>query len=364
MKVSADATWQPHYSQSFAFGEPRVSGRIRHAPEDFRVDEITPVVPDGAGEHLLLQVRKRNTNTDWLAGRLAAALGVHRREASFAGRKDRHAVTTQWFSVRVVGAEPPDWQNALPPEVEILQAHRHGRKLRRGALTGNRFVIVIRDLAGEVATLAARVAHIRSEGVPNYFGEQRFGKGGANLVNARAMFTGRRRGVPRGKREMILSAARAQIFNAVLARRVAEASWNSLLDGEVAALAGSNSVFVVEEPDENLRERVIRHDIHPTGPLWGKGALLSRGPVRDLESEVAGQWQTLAQGLEAAGLRQARRALRISVHDLEMELTDDTAELSFSLAPGCYATAVLRELLAYHDAAQQSGARSRSDDRD
>lgn len=350
MSDGAGAARQPHAALSFAFGEPRASGCIRSAPEDFRVDEITPVIPDGAGEHLLLQVRKRNTNTDWLAGRLASALGVHRREASYAGRKDRHAVTSQWFSVRVPGEEPPDWQQALPPEAELLQVHRHGRKLRRGTLSGNRFVIVVRDLAGEVETLAARVAHVRSEGVPNYFGEQRFGRGGANLESARAMFAGQARRMPRSRREMLLSAARAQIFNAVLTRRVADASWNALQAGDVAALAGSHSVFEVEEPDELLRERVMAHDIHPTGPLWGKGPPTSKAAVRDLETEVAGQFRTLAEGLEAAGLRHARRALRVSVPDLEIEVSEATAKLRFSLAPGSYATAVLRELLVYHDA--------------
>ena len=179
---TADAR-QP-FGLSYAFGEPRISGRIRTRCEDFKVDEITAVSPDDEGEHLLLQLRKVGINTDWLAARLAEAFGVSRREVSYAGRKDRHAVTTQWFSVRQTDARPDGWQTRLPENVDVLAVHRHRRKLRRGALAGNRFVIVVRDLDGEVESLPARVEHIKAEGVPNYFGEQRFGHQLGNLASA------------------------------------------------------------------------------------------------------------------------------------------------------------------------------------
>lgn len=338
----------------FAFGEPRVSGCIRLRPEDFRVDELAAVTPDGDGEHLLLQIRKCNTNTDWAAGRLAQALGVPRRDVSYAGRKDRHALTTQWFSVRLPAGEPADWREQLPAELEVMTARRHRRKLRRGALAGNRFVIVLRNLEGEIDSIESRARHIRSEGVPNYFGEQRFGHGGGNLDAAAAMFARSRRRVKRDRRAMLISAARSHIFNEVLTRRVADASWNQLLAGDVAGLAGSHSVFAVAEVDETLRTRVAGHDVHPTGPLWGQGDSMTSGVVSDLEAHVAARNQALAEGLEKAGVAQARRSLRLSVPDLEVDLDGNSAELRFSLVPGGYATVVLRELIKYEDASRRA----------
>lgn len=335
---------------SYAFGEPAISGRIRSHPEDFKVDEISAVTPDGEGEHMLLLVRKTGANTDWVAARLAEAFDASRRDVSYAGRKDRHAITTQWFSVLQTAQEAADWQTRLPHNIEILESHRHRRKLRRGTLAGNRFAIVLRDLAGDVATLESRVHHIKAEGVPNYFGEQRFGRDGSNLAAAQQMFSGKRARLPRNRREMLLSAARSYIFNAVLARRVADATWNQLVTGDVAGLAGSQSIFKVDDIDETLRLRAASHDIHPTGPLWGRGLPASTGAILELETQLAERHKELARGLEKAGLAQSRRPLRLSVPDLQIEFADDAAELRFTLQPGSYATVVLRELLNYDDA--------------
>lgn len=339
------SAWDSLLAQSYAFGEPCVAGRIRSRVEDFQVDEISSVTPDGEGEHLLVHIRKSGANTDWVAGQLARALGIERRDVGYAGRKDRHAVTTQWFSARLPGVEPSGWQQQLPPGVAVLASERHRRKLRVGSLRGNRFKIVIRDLDGETETLAARAQHVAAEGVPNYFGTQRFGRGGSNLSAARAMFAEPRRRIARGRRGLLLSAARAYIFNAVLARRVADASWNCLLTGDVAGLAGSHSVFAVPEVDDTLRQRILRQDIHPTGPLWGRGDLMSRAAVRELELAMAGRDQEFAAGLEAAGLEQARRPLRLIVEDLALQVSGDVARISFALTAGGYATAVLRELV-------------------
>lgn len=340
---------------NYAFGEPRASGTIRGRCEDFQVDEIPAVTADGEGEHLLLHVRKTGANTEWVAARLAESLGVARREISFAGRKDRHAICTQWFSARVVGEVPAGWQDSLPGDVEVLSANRHRRKLRRGTLAGNRFTIVVRDLAGEVETLTSRIAHVRAEGVPNFFGEQRFGRGGSNLVGARRYFQQPRARLPRARREMFLSAARAQVFNALLAQRMADASWNQLLPGEMAMLDGSRSVFSVADVDPTLRSRCASLDIHPSGPLWGRGVAASKSTALQLEQAVATRYSELTRGLEAAGLEHARRALRVAVRDLEADMADGILTLRFSLAPGSYATAVLREILNYQVAPVAAG---------
>lgn len=327
-----------------AHGPPGASGRLRAVPEDFQVRELMNYTLDGVGEHVWLWVRKRGANTDWVARRLAKQAGVAPGAVSYAGLKDRRAVTEQWFSVHLPGQADPDW--ATDPDFTVLNAVRHSRKLRRGALSGNAFRITIRDLDGDPAELAARLERVAATGVPNYFGEQRFGREAGNLERAEAMLSGREKVRDRHQRGLYLSAARSALFNAVLARRVSERSWNGALPGEVLMLAGSHSIFTVTEVDETIRQRITAFDLHPTGPLWGAGELHSGGPVRELEEAVAATLPAFRDGLAAAGLEQERRALRLMVEDARLEFAKArTAVLDFRLTAGAYATTVLRELV-------------------
>ncbi|MDQ2694761.1 MAG: tRNA pseudouridine(13) synthase TruD [Pseudomonadota bacterium] len=329
---------------AYAFGRPAVGGVLRAAVEDFQVMENLGFAPDGDGEHVFLRVRKRGANTDWVARRLAAFAGVTPMAVGYAGLKDRQAVAEQWFSVHLpAGAR--DWPACREADFEVLEAVRHSRKLRRGALRGNAFRIVIRGLDGPREDLERRLARLGAMGAPNYFGDQRFGREGGNLAAAEAMLAGQRIR-DRHRRGLYLSAARAHLFNQVLSRRVAEGTWNTLLDGEVLMLEGSHSVFAAVA-DDTLRQRVADQDLHPTGPLWGSGELLSGGTVRALEQAVADAWPVLSRGLAEAGLRQERRALRVRVQALAWEdIGADAGAVSFQLPAGAYATAVLRELVA------------------
>jgi tRNA pseudouridine13 synthase len=329
-----------------AIGQPVASGRIRAIPEDFQVDEILGFEPDGQGEHFMLHVRKRNANTDWVAKQLAEFCWVKPGEVSYAGLKDRYAVTTQWFSVRLPKGPEPVWASLENPEFEILQATRHSRKLRRGALKGNRFALTVRELEGDSAALEQRLGQVAQSGVPNYFGPQRFGREDGNLAQARAMFAGEQKVQDRHKRGIYLSAARAFLFNSVLSRRVAEHTWNQALAGDVMQLDGSHSVFKIEQPDEEILRRVAEGDIHPTGPMWGRGELPSRDQVAALESETVSAYPELLRGLEQAGMDQERRALRLPLKDLRWELPEPgLLKLSFNLPAGAYATSALREIL-------------------
>lgn len=328
----------------FAFGRPVATGRLRSVPEDFRVDEELGFEPDGSGEHLLLQVRKRNTNTEWLARQIARIAGVRPRDVSYAGLKDRHAVTSQWFSIHLPGREDPDWSELGSDDVHLLRAARHGRKLRRGALELNRFTITVRELKGDSEELGERLAAIAARGVPNYFGAQRFGRGYANLDRARALFEGARER-DRHKRGLYLSAARSFLFNEVLSRRVEEGCWDALLPGECAMLAGSRSFFVASAPDADLAARLASGDIHPSGPLWGRGELPSRDAAAELERSVVGEYPLFTEGLERAGLEQERRPLRLVPAGFEWTLEENTLELRFTLPAGAFATSVLRELV-------------------
>ena len=310
-----------------------------------------PHTPCGSGEHLWLQVRKRGFNTEQVAKELARAAGLKRRDVSYAGLKDRHAITTQWFSLHLPGRADPALAG-LPDGIEILTAIRHNRKLKTGALGGNCFTITLRDCQGEQSAVAARIERMRHQGVPNYFGEQRFGRDGANLGHARALFAGTESGGDRHRRGLYLSAARSFLFNEVLAARVRDGSWHKILPGEACMLAGSRSFFVADVVDETIERRLAEHDIHPSGPLWGRGELPSRAAARELEMQIVTPYSGFAQGLSAAGLEQERRALRLMPRELTAEALDTTTwQLRFCLPAGCYATAVVRELADYsvHD---------------
>ena len=336
-----------------AHGASVLTARIRVSAEDFFVEELPAFEASGAGEHLLLTIEKRGMNTAFAAKRIAAWAGVDESAIGQAGMKDRHAVTRQRFTVWLPKKVAPDFDALQSDDLRVLDHAWHARKLPRGALAGNRFVLVLREVEGQRDAIDARLQAIATQGVPNYFGEQRFGRGGNNVQQAVAMFAGRR--VKREERSMLLSAARSELFNRVLAARVEAGIWNSALDGEVWMLDGSRSVFGPEALTDALQARLDGFDIHPTGPLWGEGELRSDGIAREvelgaLEGDTASRLRT---GLERAGLKQERRALRLQPSELRWQWLDDAAlELRFALPPGCYATTVLRELGDITDAAE------------
>lgn len=331
--------------QAHAFGEAVLSARIRSVPEDFVVEEIDAFEASGAGEHLLLTVEKRGMNTAFAAKRIAAWAGVAESAIGYAGLKDRHALTRQRFSVWIPKKIAPDTTALQSEELRVLDAQWHARKLPRGALAGNRFELTLREVQGEVVAIEARLRTIGERGVPNYFGEQRFGRGGDNVSKALSMFAGRR--VQREERGYLLSAARSELFNRVLAVRVREDCWDRGLDGEVWMLDGSRSVFGPEPWNDALAERLARFDIHPSGPLWGRGELRTQVDARALELAALDDehLRALCEGLEHAGLNQERRALRLRPDGLDFAwIEPDVLRLRFALPAGCYATTVLAEL--------------------
>lgn len=327
----------------FAHGGPPITGRIRAEPGDFRVDEELGFEPSGAGEHAFLFVEKIDANTEWVAKRIAEKAGVAPMAVGYAGLKDRHAITRQSFSVHLAGRPDPDWSALAIPGVRVLAASRHEKKLKRGVHRGNRFRIRVRDVDGERGAVERRLALIRERGVPNYFGEQRFGREAGNIAQARAYFAGMR--MRRHEIGLALSAARSLLFNAVLATRVADGSWDSALDGEVWMLAGTHSIFGPEPWSVELARRLAAFDIDPTGPMIGAGELRTTGVVRAIEEGAIAPYRDLADGLANAGLGQQRRALRLRVEDLAHEWEGDGAlVVEFRLPAGSFATVVLREL--------------------
>ena len=337
-----------------AHGASVLSARMRMRNEDFRVEEIDAFEASGSGEHLLLTIEKRGMNTAFAAKRIATWAGIADMGVSHAGLKDRHAVTRQRFSVHLPKKIAPDTAALASDELRVLKAEWHARKLPRGALAGNHFELLLRDADGAREAIDARLHAIAVRGVPNYFGEQRFGRDGDNVAQALAMFAGRR--VRREQRGMLLSAARSHLFNRVLAARVEAGSWDRALDGEVWMLDGSRSVFGPEPLDDALQARLEAFDIHPTGPLWGAGALRTRHEARALEEDSLADVVSmkLRAGLEGEGLKQERRALRLRPADLSWEWIGEGLRLRFALPPGSYATVVLREIGDITDASERA----------
>lgn len=307
----------PYFDLDFprSLERPTTEAGFRVRCRDFQVDERAGFEPSGEGEHLLLQVRKENENTRWLAKLLAEHYGVEESAVGYCGLKDRRALTRQWFSIHLPGQADTGPMPA-GPGFKVLAAARHSRKLRPGMHEGNDFVICLRGLGGDSDAIEQRLALIRDRGVPNYFGEQRFGIDGGNLAEverivarSRPRFKGRRGG-------LYLSAARSWLFNLVLADRVREGTWNSCLEGEP----------------------------RPEGPLWGRGRSAAAGAVADYESALLQPWRAWCDALEHSGLGQERRSLVLVPEGLRWQWLGQDVELAFGLPPGTYATALLREV--------------------
>jgi tRNA pseudouridine13 synthase len=344
-----------------AHGPALVQALLRAEPADFVVEESLSFTPDDQGSHWLVQVRKTDANTEWVARQLARIADVPVRDIGYAGLKDRHAVATQWFSLPLGERPAPDWSALTDAGIEVLCCRRHGRKLRRGAIAWNSFVLRLRDLAGDLPGLEGRLQVIARQGVPNYFGPQRFGRGGANLAAADALLGGhagaRGRRLSRHQRGLLLSAARSALFNQVLARRVAEGSWNQALPGERLALAGSHSHFRSDSIDDSIVARLADGDISPTGPLCGAGDSAPGGMAAELEAETLAPWSDWIAGLACAGLTAERRALILRPAEFSWRTeADDGLTLRFRLPAGGYATSVLRELADWREPGGEIGA--------
>ena len=326
-----------------AYGGPSGTGNIKTEPDDFIVEEILSFEPEGNGEHVFLHIEKIGENTEYVARLLARHAGVRQRDIGYAGLKDRHGRTRQWFSVWLPGKADPDWSPLETGNLKILHSIRHPRKLKRGVLSGNRFGLRIRNWQGDRDRAEQQLQQIQNQGFPNYFGEQRFGHQGRNIDKALAMFGGVR--VKPEQRSIYLSAARSYLFNLVLAERVQQQTWLRVLPGDVCKLQGSNSQFVAETPEPTLQQRMAGGDIHATAALWGKGLNPAGGEVAVLENAVIAEQPAMAAGLLKAGLELDRRALRVIPENLSWQWTNEYLLLDFGLPAGSYATALLREVI-------------------
>jgi len=349
MSESADlslVSWPPNWC--YINGMPTAAGEYRQRPEDFQVEEQFDFTPEGHGEHWWLWLEKRGLTTPDLARLLARVVDIPVRDVGFSGLKDRDAVTRQWFSLALPGREPPPgWEAGLMERgVRCLEAARHPRKLKRGVHRANRFRLRIEGEAIVSPATRERWDRLITDGVPNYFGPQRFGPEGRNLHRARQLLVRgwRKRQDPQG---LLLSTARSYLFNAMLSARVADGTWCVPQPGDVLNLEGTASRFVAAEVDDALLARAEAGDLHPTGPLWGSGRLESEGMIVERETAIATGFPELSDGLVRAEVRQNRRALRLRLKDAAWETQGEAVWLSFTLPRGAFATSVLRELFRH-----------------
>ncbi|WP_396587260.1 tRNA pseudouridine(13) synthase TruD [Bermanella sp. R86510] len=318
--------------------------QFRTQDEDFDVTEISDRKLKDTGPHLYLFIEKKGANTQWLARQLANHAKIDLKDIGYAGLKDRHAVTRQWFSIPAEKRIPDVSTLFNKDEFRLLSQGFYGVKLKRGNLGGNRFSITLRQVEGNQDEINNRLSLIRDQGVPNYFGEQRFGRNYDNIVQGEALIVSGKRPRNRQKASMYLSAVRSFLFNEMLAQRVREQTWTSPLKGEVFGFKGSLRGFKQENTSAE-KQRWRDQIIHPTCALWGKGESLSELELQNLEEDIAETYPTLSQGIAKQGLKQERRITRLLVPDLSWQWQNDqTLTLTFSLGSGYFATSILREL--------------------
>jgi tRNA pseudouridine13 synthase len=306
-----------------AYPASGASATLKVHNEDFVVTELPLQLPSGAGEHIWVDVEKNGANTVYVAQQLALAAGVNEWDVGYAGLKDRYAITRQWFSIYLPKGDTPDLTQLQHPEFKVLSQSRHVKKLRPGDLQGNRFRIVLREVSGDRAAVETNLQAVAAQGVPNYFGAQRFGHDGGNVEQGRAMLAREIRVRNPKKKGIYLSAVRSFVFNEVLALRIQQGRWGQTLPGDVMTDAGQ-----------------------PTGPLWGRGRVSTTDDAQALENGVAERHATLCSGMEYAGLDQERRALVAKPADMSWEWPQaDQLVITFSLPAGTYATTVLGEIL-------------------
>ena len=318
------------------FGHPATSGVIRCDPADFIVSEILPFPLSGAGEHQYLKIKKAGQNTQWVARQLAKHFHLPFRSVGYAGLKDRHAITEQWFSLHLAGKPDPDLSEIQIEGVEIVDSSRHSRKLRRGMLEGNRFRITLKNLSGDLDDLRTRLNKLKFSSIPNYFGAQRFGKQAGNLDLLNIPDDGLSPG--REARSFGLSALRSALFNGYLAERIEEDTWNKNLPGEIVY----DEFGGVYRHVDAVADGVTSYQ--STGLLWGCGENQATGLALDRETEYFGRFPEVTALLLAYEVRMIRRPLSIWLPDLDWSLSGNTLEVTFTLRRGMFATVVLREI--------------------
>lgn len=321
---------------------PKQTALLKAECADFVVKEQLGYDMSGDGEFVAVKVRKTDCNTSFVGEQLAKFAGISARNMSYAGLKDRKAVTEQWFSLQMPGQPTPDFSQFSLEGVEILNVTRHQRKIRIGSLQGNHFEILLRN-AEETDELKVRLDFLAKNGFPNYFTEQRFGRDGNNLTQALRWANGEIKIKDRNKRSFYLSAARSEMFNLIVSKRMELNLTQQILVGDVLQLNGSHSWFVVDESEDlaQLQQRLAQQDVLLTAPLIGE----EEKSAVDFEHEIFAQHQALFALMRQERMKAARRPILMHPQYFQWQFEPNGLRLQFALPAGSYATALIRELV-------------------
>ena len=330
----------------YAYGGPIISGNFKTCVDDFWVTEQLGFEPCGEGEHVYCYIEKQSVNTEQVASRLAIHASVPRKQVNYAGLKDKQGITKQWFSVHMPGKVTPDFSEINGDNIKVLLQKRHLKKLQRGVLTGNQFQVRLRNINGDISLLEQRLKVLK-QGFPNYFGAQRFGYQGQNLEKAKGLFFENKKIKNKALKGLILSAARSWLFNRQLALRIIDNSWNKLVEGDLINICGSNSVFCENIITDELRQRVQRSELAPSGLLWGICTTPNfESRFHTIKQQLLNE-QAWLDALESRGVEMMVRPLVCIPEQLSSEYIDQDLVLTFFLRKGSYATSLLRELCLY-----------------
>ena len=321
---------------------PKQTALLKAEWADFVVKEQLGYDMSGDGEFVAVKVRKTDCNTLFVGEQLAKFAGISARNMSYAGLKDRKAVTEQWFSLQMPGQPTPDFNQFSLEGVEILDVTRHQRKIRIGSLQGNHFEILLRN-AEETDELKVRLDFLAKNGFPNYFTEQRFGRDGNNLTQALRWANGEIKVKDRNKRSFYLSAARSEMFNLIVSKRMELNLAQQILVGDVLQLNGSHSWFEVDESEDlaQLQQRLAQQDVLLTAPLIGE----EEKSAVDFEHEIFAQHQALFALMRQERMKAARRPILMHPQHFQWQFEPNGLRLQFDLLAGSYATALIRELV-------------------
>lgn len=318
---------------AYLHGKPTAKAKLKVKPEHFIVKEDLGFEFKGSGEHLMLKIRKTGENTSFVANELAKFMGVKSKDIGWAGLKDRHAVTEQWLSVHLPKGDVSELSlfSQRHPSVEILEFTRHDKKLRPGDLQGNFFEITLTEVS-DTAEVEARLSKVSEHGVPNYYGEQRFGRNGNNVSEARRWGRENVRTRNQNKRSLYLSAARSWIFNQIVSNRIDQGCFDAPIEGDMVILDGKVQAF--EQDFDAI-----------TAALAGDNALPTTGAALELEQEVIDVETDLMALIRGNRMRHDRREISLQPSEFSWSVEQDEVTVCFWLSSGNFATSIFREVV-------------------
>jgi tRNA pseudouridine13 synthase len=326
---------------------PGIAGVLRARPEDFVVDEEPAYLPAGVGDHVFVHIEKRGLTTPHAVEQIARALSVNPRDIGVAGMKDRHAVTRQWISLPPP-VTPEAAQALALDNIKVLEAARHGNKLRTGHVRANRFVLTVRQCADDAEAKARAIlgALATAPGTPNWYGEQRFGRDGDNAERGLAIVRGEKPPRDRKLARLLVSALQSKLFNEWLVARVADGLYARVIAGDLLHKTGGGQ-FVCEDPAVD-EQRLLAGKLVVTGPMFGHSMRAPNAEAAEREQRIlAGAGLTVDAFASVRAIAEGtRRDATIEVGAPAVRAVEDgVIEVSFSLPGGAYATAVMREVM-------------------